>query len=224
MAEALLSHGVEDLITRLKTDGVKAGEAEAERILAEARKKAETIITQAEQQAKDKLAHARKEIDQEKKAAGDAIQLAYRDTVLAFHERLQRRFAGDVKQLVNQAMPDAALLRQLIVAVVLRQAQGLPEGSALEGVLPEGVLDIEAIRSKTETLSTDPLMPLVRQVAAQVVQGGLVLFETADTKDSIKISADNGGLTLIITPEAVSAALLTYLHPRFKAILEGVAP
>ena len=76
------SAGIEELIARLRQEGVHEGRAEAERVLAEAEGRASMILTDAETEAKSRLNSAEAEIDRLKRAGKEALEIAMRDAVL----------------------------------------------------------------------------------------------------------------------------------------------
>jgi V/A-type H+-transporting ATPase subunit E len=97
-----VSAGVEDLITRLRDQGVAAGKTEADRLVQEAKDKAAALLQDAETQAKAVLQKAHSEADALRQAGQEALELAFRDTVIALRSELSRRFAGEVQRLVRE--------------------------------------------------------------------------------------------------------------------------
>ncbi|MDO6658883.1 HrpE/YscL family type III secretion apparatus protein, partial [Anaerobacillus sp. 1_MG-2023] len=55
----VVSAGIDELVSRLRQDGVEAGETEAEAILADARQQAAALLADARQQADKLIAEAK---------------------------------------------------------------------------------------------------------------------------------------------------------------------
>ena len=69
------SSGVQALISRLRDEGVQAGQAEAERILAQAREQAARLVAEAEAQAQELLERAARQNATDREAAIEALKL-----------------------------------------------------------------------------------------------------------------------------------------------------
>ena len=87
------SAGIEDLIARLRQEGVDEGRAEAERVLAEAEDQARKFLNDAESEAKSRLDAASAEASRLKRAGKEALEIAMRDAVLELKQGLTERFA-----------------------------------------------------------------------------------------------------------------------------------
>lgn len=214
VAPAPKSQGVAELVTKLREDGVNAGREQAKKILAEAEAKAAAMLAEAEREAAHKINEAVDRIKREKKSAEEAVQLAYRDTLLAFHQRLSARFAEDVKRMVGDAMEDANTIRNLLflVAGATIQDLGLSDDETVHVTLPPGVID-----------KSDPLLSKVQSIARRMAKERVVLHESAEESKSLFIEAREGRLQLHLTTEALAEAILAHLQPRFKALLDGSA-
>ena len=81
MGEHELSSGVQELINRLREDGIAEGRSEAEKIVTEAHRHVKQIIDQAYAEADGIIKDAREEADHYRNSAHDAVQMAARDTV-----------------------------------------------------------------------------------------------------------------------------------------------
>ena len=112
--------GVQELISRLRDEGVQAGQREAERILLEARRQAEQMVSEAKVEAEEIKRKAREEIEAERLAAHEAIRLAFRDTELQLESDIKATFAAQVRRLVSMELQDRDFLRQMVLTIVGR--------------------------------------------------------------------------------------------------------
>src|SRR5260370_35818198 len=85
--DSKVAFGFEALIERLRNEGVGSGRAEAEKIVKDARAEAETILSKAEGEADQIVSRARTEPRSLKKAAGQALEVAARDTAHGLQHR-----------------------------------------------------------------------------------------------------------------------------------------
>ena len=75
---------LQELIDRIKKEGVEAAETEAEAILKSAKEKAEQIISDAQAQADKILLNSKAENDRMLKSSEDAIRQAGRNLLISF--------------------------------------------------------------------------------------------------------------------------------------------
>lgn len=225
-AANMISQGVETLIERLKQDGVKAGKEEAVRLINEAQEKANAILNNAQAKSKAMMEEAHQVIQQEKKAAEDALQLAARNMRLELRQKLIDRFTQEVRHLVHKELDDKDMLRQLILIVATDTAEQLHafKTKNIDIELPKKVLDFEEIRKNPELLEHDPLKILVQSVTRQMFREGMNVRVNEQESNSagIKVHLVDDEIVLDLTEDAVSNLLIKHMQPRFRALLEGL--
>ena len=101
---------IQDLVSSIRKDGIDAANAEAEAIIAEAKKKADAIIADAKSEAE-------KEIGILKESAAISAEQAKRDAMLAFKTEVKAEFEKILSTKVKDNLCDAAL-GKLIKAVI----------------------------------------------------------------------------------------------------------
>jgi V/A-type H+/Na+-transporting ATPase subunit E len=219
----LASSGVEALIERLREQGVQAGRAEAETILAEARRRAAQIVHEAEAQAAELVKAARKETRMLQTGGEEALRIAMRDTVLRLKVELTERFSAEVRRLIAVAMDQESFLKQLILEVAgrAREQAGVDAGGAVQVQLPRALVGLEELRRNPLELREGSLSHFVLSLAGNVLAEG-VTFGVADNDTrGICLYLKDKDVTIDLTDETVAALLLQHLQPRFRAILEG---
>ena len=83
---------IQDLVSSIRKEGVEAANAEAESIVAEAKKKADSIVANAKAEAQQVKDASEKEISILKESAAVSAEQAKRDAVLAFKTEIQKEF------------------------------------------------------------------------------------------------------------------------------------
>ena len=106
--------GVQELIDRLKSEGVQEGQLRAEALLAEAKKQAAIIVDAAHAEADKLVKEAQRHVAQTQANGKRALALASRDTSLQLKEQLQHEFRGWVGRLVQDQLADRNFVAELI--------------------------------------------------------------------------------------------------------------
>lgn len=211
----LPSSGVQELVQRLREEGVAAGRREGEAIVAAARAEAAGILADARREA-DELTHATSAtIETERQAARAAIELAWRDAMLQLREQLEVAFARRLQSLIAQALRDPAVLIELVVDALrhVLQADRAPDRAQL--LVPDpSTQDAEA------TLALDTL---AATLARELLEGGVELVRETRTGAGVRIRLAERGIELAVTEETLAALLLEHLLPRFRALFEARA-
>jgi V/A-type H+-transporting ATPase subunit E len=218
------SVGVEALISRLRDQGVSAGRAEAERMLADAETKARAIVQNADAEARKKIDGAQAESERLRRAGEDALRAAVRDTVLDLKGRLATRFAEDVAKTVATAMRDDALLEKMILAVASRARKdgAVDKAAKLEVVLPRSAVGLDDLRRQPEELKKGTLTHFAVAMAGEMLREGVNFSRAEDGSEGIRVALLDRGVSIDLTDKAVADLLLVHLQPRFRALLEGV--
>ena len=217
-----VAYGIEELIDRLRDEGVAKGRDEAERIVADAEARARFLVSQAQDEATELVNKARAEAKSLTQSAEDAMQIAARDMLLSLRERLSHRFAGEVRRLISQEMREPDTLRQLIVAVAARQSELLPDDKDLELLLPRQVLDMAELSSDPGELAEGELSKMVLGLTDTMLREGITIQVADNDASGIKAKVVDDEIEVEVTTEAVAALLLEHLQPRFRALLEGI--
>ena len=220
--EQAVSHGVEELIDRLREEGVKAGRSEAEAIVADAESRARWLIEQAQDEAANLVDKARADARALTASADDALQVAARDMLLSLRERLTHRFAGEVRRLVGEQMHDTELLQRLILEIAGEQREAIGEEQAIEVLLPRKALELDELRKDPGELQEGELTSFVLGVTDGMLRDGVVFRIADDDDEGITARLVDDEINVEVTAQAVTTLLLEHLQPRFRALLEGI--
>ena len=217
-----VSSGVEELLERLRQEGVAAGRAEAERIVADAEARARWLVEQAEEEIERLRKHARSEAAHIEKTGREALATAARDTLLSLKTTLTQRFTGEVKRLVGEELTKEDLLEQLIMAVVGETREQVDQAVEVEVELSRELVSYEELTRHPEELAEGSLARFVRVVAADGLRQGVTFGVSEDHRKGMRLYLKDQNIMLDLSDEALSAMLLSHLQPRFRALLEGI--
>ncbi len=222
MTETEKTTGVQDLISRLRDDGVRAGQEKADQVLRDARKQAAEIVSQAKAEAEDMLAKARNEIETEKASAIESLKVAIRDTELKMEAELKATFAAHVKRLVSVEMRDVEFLKQIILAIA-----GMAAGDKACGEQPVTILLPENLfrSDKRETRLTDAgrenFRRLVLGISGDMLREGVDLKPSESIGGGIRIQLVGEDLEIDLSDKAISELLLQTMLRRYRSLVAG---
>ena len=171
------------------------------------------------------MEEAHSKIQQEKRAAEDALQLAARNMRLKLRQRMIERVETEIKRLVHKELTNEATIRQLILILALDNAEQLQNirNKEIEIELPSTVLDFDKIRKNPKLLENDPLKQLVQGVTSQMFRDGISFKINKNKHEAgVKVQIVGEGVEIDLSEEAISALLLKHIQPRFRALLEGL--
>lgn len=218
-----VSSGVEELIQRLRDEGVAAGRAEAERIEQEAKDNAGKMIAEAKARAEQIVADAEAEVRRLKQGGEDALNIAMRDVVLKLKAKLTDTVGEQVRRLISAELAQEDFLKQLILEVAgrAREAAGVDRGEKVKILLPRELVGLEELRRHPLELQEGSLSHFILNVAADVLREGVTFGEAEDGKGGLRIYLEDREVQIDLTEDKVAEVLLEHLQPRFRAILEG---
>ena len=218
--QTTISVGVQELIEKLRNQGVDTGRQEGSKIVANAEAQAAATIADAEKRAAAIVSKAREEADFITKAGKEALQLAERNVVLELKDYLLDQFSDQIRAVVSQSMENDKLLEAMILEVAGQN--NLRGEKNIEVILPRKVIGVDELRDSPELLKAGGLLEFVMKRATSMLTKG-VTFQVGNAQQSgISFRLKDKDIQVDLTDEAVAAVLLKYLQPRFRALLEGI--
>ena len=217
-----VSSGVQDLIARLRDDGVKAGREKAEQVLREAREEAARILDEAKTQADEILSRAKVQIERERNACMGSLKTAIRDTELKMESELKVDFAAHVRRLVSIEMGDREFIKQCILAVSgMATGHMVCEGQPVEVLLPKDLFETDESGSRLTPEGRERMHHLVLGISADMLREGVELKPSRNLKRGIRVRLVGEDLEIDLSDKAISDLLLENLLPRYQAIVRG---
>ena len=222
MTEKERSSGVQELITRLREEGVEEGQVQAEQLIEEARRQADKMLDQARREAAELLQRAQRETDSLRTAGQTALQLARRDTVLSLKDEVTEQFAGAVRRLVTNCLDEEEFIQRLILQIAGRTA---PEGQNqdLELLLPERMPTAEELQRQPGEFTSDKLSQFVSTVARDLLEKGIAFGVAGSNAPGLTVRVVGEDVEINLTNESISDLLLQHLLPRFRTMMNHTA-
>ena len=126
---------LQELIDKIKKDGVASAETAAAEIIAEAEKKAAALVEEAHAKAADIIKTAKAETERLEKASIDAVSQAGRNLLISFRDGINAQLAAFIKTETEKAY-SAELLKSLVPETVKLLASN-PDAQNLSVLLNE---------------------------------------------------------------------------------------
>jgi V/A-type H+-transporting ATPase subunit E len=215
--ETQTSSGVQDLIARIRDDGVQAGRHEAEQILADAQRRAARMIEDARIEAEEMRQKARAEIQTEETAALEALRLAARDTSLRLEAEVVSAFESCVKRLVSPVAHDGSVIRALALVLAGHAVEEFVKDKEIQ-ILVSDLLFKEADESPE---LQDRARQAVLGITGEMLREGVELIPSSQVEGGARVRLVGENLEIDLTDDAIHRVLMKHLLPRFRRILEG---
>jgi len=198
-----MAQNIQDLIDKIKTDGLESGRKQAQEIEHEARRKADEILAQARNQADKILADARSQQDRIEESTRASLAQTARDTVLSLTQTINDLLMNVIRQEVGQTL-DAARMSQLIMDICRTFQTG---GGPSDGV------EVGLSEKDWSLMQKDLLAKLQTQI-----KGGVTVRAADDLTGGFTISFDQGKSCFDFSQDA----LVEYLSRRVNQYVAGL--
>lgn len=195
---------LQELIEKIKTDGVAAAEKDAAQKVSAADAEAKRIVTEAKAEADKIIAQAKEESERFARAGEDAIRQAGRNLLISFRESVAKELDGILKAKVAEKY-DAAVLADLIPKAVEAWAGNTSAESAAV-LLNEGDL---------KTLEDTLLAALKEKLLT-----GVTLKTDNRFGGGFRIVAADGGAYYDFSADTVADMFAAYLNPKVASLLK----
>ena len=198
---------LQELIDKIKKDGVTAAEKQAAQIIADAEKKAESIKKNAEDKAAQIIKDAKAETQRMEKASDEAIVQAGRNMLISFKDSLIAELDGLIKAETEKAA-SKDVLSKLVPETVKAWVKNT-DASELSVLLSEK--DLKALQSSFTT-----------KLKAEIKKG-LEIKPDKTITAGFRIGVKNGVAFYDYSAEALSEMFAAYLNPKVAALLKVAA-
>ena len=198
---------LQELIDKIKKDGVAAAEKESAKIIANSEKKAEAIIAEAQSKADEIIKSAKSETKKMEKASEEAIIQAGRNMLLSFKDALIGELDGLIKTGTEKGLTKDVLAKLVPETVKLWAKNS--NASELSVLLSEK--DLKALeKSLTTSLKAE-------------IKKGLEIKPDKTLTAGFRIGVKNGAAFYDYSAESLAEMFAAYLNPKVAALLKEAA-
>lgn len=216
MAEAIAAAGVDKLISRLREDGVKAGQEESTRLVREAESKAARIIADARKEADELRASAREQINALEMSAQGALRLAARDATLALRNQVRESFETYLRRLVVESLEDPEFVRSLILVLAGEAVDKHIRDKEAHIYISKAVLE-----GQTNPETRQRAGQFIKSLASGLLRQGITLVPSDRIAGGAKVRLVHEQLEIDLSDQAITELLIRHIAPRFREIMSG---
>lgn len=197
---------LQELIDKIKRDGVESASAEAARLKRQAEDEAKRIVENAKKEADGIIAKAKLDAERTEKAGIAAVGQASRNVVLTFKSEIQAVLDKIIAQETAAALGDDAL-KSILPEILKGWTSG--KGDSLDVILSEAQL------KKLSSYFTDKL--------AAELKKGVELKSDRNLSAGFRIANKDGSAYYDFSAESVAELLSAYLNPHLAETLKDSA-
>jgi len=193
---------VQELIDKIKKDGIRSATEEANRIKVEAQTEAARVLDSARKEANDIISNAKSEAQRTESAGKAALEQASRNLLLGFRDEVQALLNKITGESVKASYNDD-VLKQVLPDLIKSWAD---KGSdSLTVILGEGELS--------------RLQGFFNERLAGVLSKGVELKSNRKLTSGFRISNKDGSAYYDFSAEAVAELFSTYLNQKLADLL-----
>jgi len=202
-----MSVQLKELLEKIKQEGVREAEQEADRIRRQAEEEARRIRDTARREADAELEKRRDEAARFEAAGREAVKQAGRDLVLSIRREITGLFERILKAEVQEGLDDPKVLADAVTALL--EAWGESRVGDVEIEVPESVVkDVQS--SVMERLKGK-------------LKEGVEITPSPRVNRGFRVSEKEGSAYFDFTDEGITEFLMEYLNPRVAELLKGNA-
>ncbi len=192
---------LQELLEKIRKDGIEAAETDASKVLAEAETRRKTIVSDAEREARAILAKAKADADRFEEAGKAALEQAARNLVISFRTEIASVLAAIVRTDTEKAL----------------------SGSVLEAAIPavlaawkdKGTDDLAVLLPPSELAKLEGSL---RKKLDAELKKGLELRPFPGIRAGFRITEKDGAAYYDFSSDALAEMLSQYLNARLGEI------
>lgn len=200
-----MAQQVQELIDKIKAEGIQAAEQKAKDIEAQARKKAQDILQEAERRAQELVRTATEDIKKKQEASRMALAQASRDTLLSLKKDIQKL----LQKVVATQLADALTPPRLAEIIAQVSQKAIDEKLAAGGI--EVALNAKDLAELREGFLAGFQKQLKQPVTFQ---------PSEEIGKGFTVSFDQGKSSFDFSESALAEYLSAYLNEELAALLK----
>ncbi|MBN1834498.1 MAG: V-type ATP synthase subunit E [Spirochaetales bacterium] len=194
---------LQELIDKIKAEGVKEAEAEAQAIRSNAEKRADEIIAQAHKASSDVVASAKAEAERFQHTAQEALRQAARNTILSLRAKITAMLRA-VTERETQPVLSGKVLQESIVSLI-------------KGWSKQQVPDLQVLLPPKEL---DKIEGALLSSLAEEIKKGAEIKPFPGLSAGFRVGTKDGSAYYNFTSEGIAEILAEYVNPKLAEIIQ----
>jgi len=208
--------GVQNLVDRIRDQGILAANEKANKILRDAEAKSAKLLTDAKLEVEKLRETARLEIEADHAAALEALKLSARDAMLQLKAKVSSEFEVFVQRLVTSATRDEQFIKAIVLVLAGHVQEELIEDKDIQIMLSESILT-----GKLSEELGERAKQTILSLSSEMLRQGVELIPSSDIQGGANVRLVKDKLEIDLSDKAIASLLYQRMMPRFQAILEG---
>ena len=197
---------IQKICDRLRRETLEPAEEEAQHILKDARKKADSIKAEAEHHAEQLVKQAKGQIEQERNVFHSSLQQAAKQTIEGLRQEIEHKlFNEELQQLLENQLTDPKIVADIINGIIRAiEKEGL--STDLTAVVPRLV-------------SPDDISSLLLEGVRKRLKGKVL--EVGGFAGGAQVKLLGKKLTIDLSDQAIKELLANYMRKDFRKLIFG---
>ena len=208
--------GVQNLVDRIRDQGILAANEKANKILRDAEAKSAKILADAKLEVEKLRETARLEIEANHAAALEALKLSARDAMLQLKAKVCSEFEVFVQRLVTSATRDEEFIKTIVLVLAGHVKEELIGDKDIQILISEVILT-----GKPNEELGERGKQTILSLSSEMLREGVELIPSSDIQGGANVRLVKDKLEIDLSDKAIASLLYQRIMPRFQAILEG---
>jgi V/A-type H+-transporting ATPase subunit E len=208
--------GVQNLVDRIRDQGILAANEKANKILRDAEAKSVKMLADAKLEVEQLRESARIEIEANHAAALEALKLSARDAMLQLKAKVSSEFEVFVQRLVTSATRDEEFIKAIVLVLAGQVQKELIGDKEIQILISECL-----ITGKPDEKIRDHVKQTILTLSSEMLREGVELIPSSDIQGGANVRLVNDKLEIDLSDKAIASLLYQRIMPRFQTILDG---
>jgi V/A-type H+-transporting ATPase subunit E len=208
--------GVQNLVDRIRDQGILAANEKASKILRDAEAKSAKMLADAKQEVDRLRETTRIEIEANHAAALEALKLSARDAMLQLKAKVSSEFEVFVQRLVTSATRDEQFIKTIVLVLAGHVQEELIGDKEIQILISDLILT-----GKPNEKLGERGKQTILTLSSEMLRAGVELIPSSDIGGGANVRLVKDKLEIDLSDKAISRLLYQRMLPRFQAILDG---
>jgi len=208
--------GVQNLVDRIRDQGILAANEKANKIVRDAEAKSAKMLADAKLEVEKLRETARLEIEADHAAALEALKLSARDAMLQLKAKVSSEFEVFVQRLVTSATRDEQFIKAIVLVLAGHVKEELIGDKDVQILISEAILT-----GKPNEELGERGKQTILSLSSEMLREGVELIPSSDIQGGANVRLVKDKLEIDLSDKAIASLLYQRIMPRFQAILEG---
>ena len=208
--------GVQNLVDRIRDQGILAANEKANKIVRDAEAKSAKMLADAKLEIEKLRETARLEIEADHAAALEALKLSARDAMLQLKAKVSSEFEVFVQRLVTSATRDEQFIKAIVLVLAGHVKEELIGDKDVQILISEAILT-----GKPNEELGERGKQTILSLSSEMLREGVELIPSSDIQGGANVRLVKDKLEIDLSDKAIASLLYQRIMPRFQAILEG---